>query len=215
MVGKPTDKHRPWNASWITCSIRKTLHPPIILLKHLLLAKKSESKHNEGMLRFVISFLLSFGSASVFAEPPALTTKGTSACDWKWVRECTGLESVRWHFEAQRLIASVTEPSVDVSKKLVALVLSRRTYENNEQTIRWWWRLQNSRETRGQCVLQKVSRPFIKLPGAQMWTFVPTPAYRQELLDKELPDDEPCGEWAYRAMLNNFILRSMMRPKVM
>ena len=99
------------------------------------------------MLRFVISFLLSFGSASVFAEPPALTTKSTLACEWKWlrepsvnmevrVRECTGKESVRWSFEAQRLTAAFTNASGESVKKLYALVLARRTYENNEQTIR-------------------------------------------------------------------------------
>lgn len=169
------------------------------------------------MLRFVIFFLLSFGSVSVFAESPALTTKGTSACDWKWVREpsvnmelrvreCTGSESVRWNFEAQRLTATFTSASGESVKKLYALVLARRTYENNEQTIRWWWRLQNSRESREQCVLQKVSRPITKLPGAQMWTFVPTPAYRQELLDKELPDDEPCGEWGASRNVEQFYI---------
>ena len=167
------------------------------------------------MLRFVIFFLLSFGSASVFAEPPALTTKSTLACEWKWlrepsvnmevrVRECTGKESVRWSFEAQRLTAAFTNAFGESVKKLYALVLARRTYENNEQTIRWWWRLQNSREARGQCVLQKMPRPAVRFQGATLWSFVPTPSYRQELLDKEMPDDEPCGEWGASRNIEQF-----------
>ena len=52
------------------------------------------------------------------------------------------------YWERERLTAAFTDASGESVKKLYALVLARRTYENNEQTIRWWCRLQNSREAR-------------------------------------------------------------------